>query len=153
MDYSDRTLAVLVFAATPSVKADHVFLIYMDGTQETPPNSSEAYGFGVAILNDDLTELNFIILYDGLEGGNVSGVHFHRGAFGQAGGVVRGYNQAAWPSPGGFVIESWTSSDPQQPLTEALVGAMFDGFVYFNIHTTRFPAGEIRGQLGYFFSY
>src|SRR5262249_33296764 len=42
----------------------------------------------------------------------------------------------------------WKTSDAD-PLTTEAMGAMFRGDIYFDINTTAFPLGEIRGQLGW----
>lgn len=143
----------LVLAATPAARADHVFLMFFDGSQETPPNSSGGYGFGVAIMSDDALRVDWAIQYAGLEGTTVSGSHFHIAPFGVAGGVVRGYPTSMFPLPEGLAVGEWTSKD-REPLNERAISAFFDGNVYFNIHTAPlFPGGEIRGQAFYLFSF
>lgn len=144
-------LACLI-AAAPSAKAEFVFLTFFSGSNEVPANNSGAFGIGIFVLNDEATSLDWGIYYTGLEGGNTSGAHFHMAPAGSNGGIIRAYPNAMFPSPEGSVTGAWTSAD-QQPLTEARAVAMFEGNVYFNIHTPMWPGGEIRGQMGFFFGY
>ncbi len=140
------TLAVL----TLPVKADPTtFTATFSGSQEVPPNASPATGFGSFVLNDSQTILTFTINYSGLIGGPVSGSHFHNAPAGVNGSIVRGYT--GFTSPNGTFTGTWASTDAQ-PLTSFLVGELFAGRIYFNIHTNGggapdFPGGEIRGQL------
>jgi hypothetical protein len=149
--------AVLVLALSAHVGAADVFVAQLTGDQETPPNSSGASGLAVLVLNDAQDTLTFRVDYGGLEGGTVSGAHFHRGDPGVAGGIIRGYNaevaEGDFTIPDGSLILSWTAGD-KQPLTADRIDQLFNGEIYFNIHTTpTYPGGEIRGQVYYWFSY
>lgn len=141
-----------LFAATPTAKADFVFLAFFSGANEIPPNDSGAFGIGIFVLDNDAQRLDWGIYYTALEGGTLSGAHFHRAPAGMNGGIVRGYPNAMFPTEGGTVVGTWLSTD-QQALTETLAVDMFEGNIYFNIHSQRWPGGEIRGQLGFFFGY
>jgi hypothetical protein len=59
---------------------------------------------------------------------------------------VRGLSLEVATSPSGSFTGVWTNVDAE-PLTSTRVNALFAGLSYFNIHTTQFPGGEIRGQL------
>ncbi len=144
----------LVLAAAPSAKADHVFYAFQDGSQEVPPNNSPGFGFAVFVLNDNLDSLKWGMFYSGMVGTTISGAHFHNAPFGMNGGIVRGYPNSMFTLPSGYIPNgSWLSTDAQ-PLTFALALELFNGNIYFNIHTTPgFGGGEIRGQVWYFYSY
>ncbi|MFQ5796265.1 MAG: CHRD domain-containing protein [Candidatus Bipolaricaulia bacterium] len=113
-----------------------------------------AVGVGVLVLNADHTELAFAVTYSGLSG-PVNIAHFHMGALGSSGGVVRTICGAP-PAPeapaqcpmgtSGTLAGVWTSSD-SQPLTPELVDALMAGRIYFNFHTTLNGPGEVRGQV------
>jgi hypothetical protein len=69
--------------------------------------------------------------------------HFHNGAIGVNGGVVRTItNDFAGNTASGI----WTSSDTE-PLTPGLIADLLAGNLYINVHTAANPGGEIRGQV------
>jgi len=61
----------------------------------------------------------------------------------------------ACPSPGGTVTGTVTAANVIGPLgqdispgqVEELIRAMRGGVTYANVHSSKFPAGEIRGQM------
>lgn len=101
--------------------------------------------------------------------GKVLFAHIHVGKPTDSGGVVLFFcgggntpaTQVACPTPdGGTVSGTWTAadirpvttqgvdpSDANQNTWERIVKAIRAGFTYANVHTTRSPGGEIRGQL------
>ncbi|MFQ5796264.1 MAG: CHRD domain-containing protein [Candidatus Bipolaricaulia bacterium] len=125
---------------------------------EVPPvdmgTPATASGMGVFVLNADHTELAYAITYSGLSG-PVNIAHFHMGALGDAGGVVRTICGAP-PAPeapsqcpmgmSGTLAGAWTSSD-SQPLTQEAVDALMAGSIYVNFHTSLNGPGEVRGQI------
>jgi hypothetical protein len=139
--------AVALFAAAPA--RAQVFTAVLNGAQETPtPIVTNATGTGSFTLTGGpgAWNLAFTLNWTGLQGGSVVGAHFHNAPVGVTGGVVRGYPAGSFSSPNGTFNDTWTSADAQ-PLTDALVAQMNLGNIYFNIHTTSFSSGEIRGQL------
>jgi hypothetical protein len=153
-------LTVFVVGLCEPAKADTLFVATLTGSQEVPPNMSPAVGFGTFVLNTAGTELTFNITFSGLIGGRISGAHFHNAPPGVNGGIVRHVSAASVPGPAGVFSGVWTVNDPplagvdpnRGPLTSFLVGELFAGRIYFNIHTNDgippdFPGGEIRGQL------
>ena len=124
----------------------------LNGGQEVPPVSTPATGTGTFVLNAAGTELTFSISYEGLVGqllGSI-GAHFHAPAMvGMNAPIVRALTPGELNGstvPDGTFSGVWTSAD-SQPLTPQLVEDLRNGLVYFNIHTTDFPGGEIRGQI------
>ncbi|MDH3890273.1 MAG: CHRD domain-containing protein [candidate division Zixibacteria bacterium] len=93
---------------------------------------SLASGFGVAILSADSTEVSFHIEHDV---SSVTAAHVHFAPACTNGGV-----SFAFTSPTSPIVETWsvTSSD----VTNLMAGGL-----YINIHSSTFPAGEIRGQV------
>jgi hypothetical protein len=141
-------LILLISAHTPA-HAVAIFTASLDQSQENPPTGSPATGLGVFVLNDAMTQLQFGVTFAGLVAPFIA-AHFHVGPPGVNGPIVRGMLPAeSTIFPGGmfgFFVGVWSSTDAE-PLTPALVTALFGGNIYFNIHSTAFPGGEIRGQL------
>jgi hypothetical protein len=124
------------------------FTATLTGLQEVPPNASLATGTGSFTLNPAQTQLTFNVSYSGL-GSAFLAAHFHNGAPGVNGPIVRGMTigpDGPGGSPNGSFTGVWSSADAQ-PLTPALVTQLFAGNIYFNVHTATFGGGEIRGQL------
>jgi hypothetical protein len=131
-----------VCSVSPSAPAATVdFSIELDGIQAG--TGSPATGSGIALLNTEARVLEWEITFnesaltDGL--GSVTVAHFHRGPRGSNGPVI---------APPGEVSGDGTSPMTGMATLEASQLADFlAGVAYFNIHTTAFPAGEIRGQV------
>lgn len=132
--------AITVFAI--SAQADTYFTGVLNGGQETPPNASAGTGFGRVTLNEAQSQINVTVFYGNPTplGTNVTIGHIHRGAPGVAGPIVFDL----MPTPGatsGSVVNATFAITPAQ------VADLKAGLYYFNIHTTGFPGGEIRGQI------
>ncbi len=131
--------AVAVFAlAVTSAQSATVFTASLDGPQSGTP--SPGTGFGTFILDDTETSLSYTITFSGLLAPETVS-HFHRGAPGVAGPVVRNLPL------GSPKVGVWSASDAAQPLTPQAVADLKAGLLYVNIHSSLYPAGEIRGQI------
>jgi hypothetical protein len=126
------TTALLVCGATTGL-ADTAFEATITGGQAVPPNPSGAYGTVTVILNADETEAAYAINFAGLEAEQTA-AHFHNAPPGEAGPVLFGLPL------GSPLAGIW-------PVTPSDVIELFAGRVYLNIHSTLYPAGEIRGDL------
>jgi CHRD domain len=106
------------------------------------------------------TTLHYVFTYEGLEGGTSLFAHVHFGERAVAGGVSfflcgGGGHPAACPDVSGTVEDDVTPADVVGPNGQGIeagsfseiVRAMRAGTAYANIHTTRWPLGEIRGQI------
>ncbi|RMG63591.1 MAG: CHRD domain-containing protein [Calditrichaeota bacterium] len=117
------------------------FFASLDGYQAVPQTGSPGYGSGYFVLSQDSSELYYQIVVSNLVG-NLTAAHFHNGAMGLTGPVVK---------PITFVGDTaqgvWSSLDPDYPLTPALLQELLNGNIYVNVLTDSFPAGEIRGQV------
>jgi hypothetical protein len=121
------------------------FTASLDGAQAG--TASTGTGTGSFSLSDDFTELKYIITYQGLTGPlSVAGGHFHVGAPGIAGPVVKPLLAGGGPAAQTF-SGTWRSTEGSSPLTPALVESLLAGRIYVNLHTAANPAGEIRGRL------
>ena len=123
------------------------------------PRSRQRAGASSARLVDDNT-IHYVFTYGGLEGGNSMFAHVHFGGRAIAGGVSfflcgGSTKPAACPNVEGTVEGDITSADIVGPDNQGIeigsfgeiVRAMRAGTAYANIHTTRWPGGEIRGQI------
>jgi hypothetical protein len=130
----------------------------LTGAQEVPPNASPATGIGTFQLNAALTQLSFNVTFGLPAGiplqGTYTVAHFHSGPAGVMGGIIRTMGAAEGPPVGsqsGVFSGLWTTGNPESltPHIPTLVGAQ-PGVpipIYFNIHSSLFGGGEIRGQL------
>ena len=118
------------------------FTAMLDSVQEIPAPAGPVPGTGTVWVT---LGTNGQITYGGtvshLSGG-INAAHFHNAAAGVAGGVVKGVT-----FNGTTVSGTWTTSDGTQPLTDALLRDLIKGKLYFNVHTSANPGGEIRGQV------
>jgi len=136
---------LLLLAMTGTGFTQFSFYTQLSANQSVPAvgTPSSGSGTGYFILNENKTELQFRITLCDLTG-PITAAHFHNDSFGKAGPVVRTISTAF---AGNTAAGVWTSVD-SEPLTPALVQALFDGELYINIHTAANGPGELRGQIG-----
>lgn len=151
--------------------ATHDIQLRLDGYQEVPSVSTSGKAFFWADLESDNNRVAWRLRYEDLEG-DVQQAHIHFARRGVAGGIVLflcsnlGNGPAGTPTcPGtrsgqlsGFITPADIS--PDIPATagaiaqgiepgeyEELGRALRAGALYVNVHSTRWPTGEVRGQL------
>jgi len=113
--------------------------VTFSGLQETPANNSTATGTLIGTYDDATNILTYTINFSGLSA-NTSAAHFHAAAPGIAGAIVIG----ATGFPTGVTSGAYNNN---HTLTATQEDSLKLGLWYFNIHTTAFPAGEIRAQI------
>ncbi len=120
----------------PSQSNQLTFTTQMRGANEVPANTSNASGQVDAVLNKDTNVLRWQLSYAGLSGPATAG-HFHGPApVGANAGIALPFDGAmASPMRG------------HATLTPAQAADLVAGKWYANIHTARYPGGEIRGQM------
>jgi hypothetical protein len=135
-----------------SVKSD-----VMTGYQETPGVSSVAFGSFTAEIDETTQTITFELTYVGLEA-PATAAHVHFGNRSTAGGISAflcgGGGKPPCP-PAGTVTGTITAADVIGPTLQGiepgqmpeLIRAMRAGETYANVHTSKFPAGEIRAQI------
>lgn len=104
----------------------------LSSAQENPPNGSTATGRGSVIVNPTTREITGGITFAGIA---ATAHHIHRGDT----TVVVGLTAAA--GGGVATVPSGTNLSP------ADYAELVAGTLYFNVHSTAFPGGEIRGQI------
>jgi hypothetical protein len=136
----------------------------MSGYLEAPPVSSVAEGDFRATIDDEADEIDFTLTYSGLEA-PVAQAHIHFGQRSVSGGIsawlcegtIQSPSASTPPCPGqgGTVSGTITPLEVIGPAGqgiapgefEELVAAIRAGRTYANVHSSKFPPGEIRGQL------
>lgn len=133
------TAAVLLVAGCGMMqpKSNQVaFTTQLRGANEVPAAATNATGQVDAVLNKDTNLLQWKMTYDGLSGPATAG-HFHGPAMvGANAGVSLPFNNPVTSPMAG-----------QATLTAAQAADLIAGKWYANIHTAKFPGGEIRGQM------
>lgn len=134
-----KLLPLLLLFALPLVSRAQVlyFNASLNGTQAG--TASLGTGFANAWLDVPSNILTFNVTWTGLGSLTTNG-HIHRGAPGVAGPVTV-------PFPGLPLGATFGSYANTFTLTAPLAADLIAGLDYVNIHSSQFPAGEIRGQL------
>lgn len=140
-------MGVLLLTSGTGARAATIFLTAtLTGSQETPPNTSPGVGAAAFMLDDVQGTLMSAVSFAGLitptllDDANTS-AHIHLAPPGVAGPIIRPYPTAPIGVTSGMFTDVWTG------LTSSDITALETGGTYINIHTTAFPAGEIRGQI------
>jgi hypothetical protein len=111
------------------------FLAQLDGAQEVPPNGSPGTGRADFTLWGDRSRLHLDLAVQGLTS-PITGSHLHRAPPGVNGPVVHDI--------GPFMTRIVRDLVPSGQDVDDLLAGLF----YVNVHTSAFPGGEIRGQVG-----
>ncbi|MGP1346303.1 MAG: CHRD domain-containing protein [Phycisphaerales bacterium] len=134
--------AALAFSAS-SFAQTTLFEAQINAQQQVPPNGSPATGSLTGIYDAGANTFSFSwSITDELLGMPSSpGAHIHLGPAGGNGPVLFGFNNpdGTWALSGSAVWSGLAASD---------VDALFNEGLYANFHTTAFPGGEVRGQIG-----
>ncbi len=119
-----------------------VFTTRLLGANEVPPVTTGARG-GVT-LSLDGTTLTVTGVFAGLSGDYAAG-HLHGGAAGANGPVVYGLTGTPTDDMRGGTFEA---GDNTFEIRSTFADSLRAGLVYVNVHSSAFPSGEIRGQVG-----
>lgn len=125
--------------ATPAGSPRFLFTTRLSGANEVPANSSTGTGFGRVVLNAAENQITASVYWEGLGSNTISG-HIHTGAVGVSGGITFDMAPPTGATRGSVVDKTFS-------ITPAQVATLRAGGMYFNIHSTNFTGGEIRGQL------
>ena len=108
--------------------------VTLSGKSEVPPNDSSATGTGTVSVSADRS-VKVEVTVSGMA---ATAAHIHQGAAGANGPVIVPLDKKG---DNAFV------SKPDAKLTESQYAAYKAGNTYLNVHSARFPPGEIRAQL------
>jgi hypothetical protein len=113
---------------------------FLGGPQEVPSNSSPGTGFGTVTLNAAQTQIVVNLFFSGLAApATAAHIHGFTGP-GTNSGVLFGFTGVPVATSGAIPPQTFS-------ITPAQVYSLLNGLAYFNIHTSTFPGGEIRGQI------
>jgi hypothetical protein len=134
------------------------------GYEEPPSVSTTGHGTFEANISQDEESFDYELTFADLEG-VVTQSHIHIGQTGVNGGIAIWLcgtatnpgpaGTPACPSPGGTVTGTASAAQVIGPAGQGVapgefaeaLRAMRAGFAYANVHSTRNPGGEIRGQI------
>ena len=115
-----------------------VLAAQLTAAQEVPSNATTATGNG--LVSFDAVTKKFTARLT-LSGMTTTAAHIHPGALGVNGPVLFPLSETAAGSG------VWVSA-ADAVLTDAQIALLSTGGLYFNAHSTAFPGGQIRGQIG-----
>ena len=111
---------------------------FLTGFQEVPPKNTGATGIGTATVTPSTRAITGGVTTTGITG---TVAHIHEGPVGVVSPVIVPMTETPAGS-GQWVIA------PNTVLTESQFASFQSGNLYFNVHSTANPVGEIRGQIG-----
>ena len=130
------SIAAFAFAAIPVLADEFKYTAMLTGAVQTPAGAINGTGTLDATYDTDTKTLTWTITYEGLSG-PVTAAHFHGPAKEgeDADPVVPLLDPLASPINGSAAL----TDDQYKDLSS--------GLWYLNLHTEKYPDGEIRGQV------
>ena len=125
----------------PEADINYKATLNMEQAGHTNPPDKNPSGLGSFNLSQDKTKLEVSVLVNDLTS-NITNAHLHYGPIGVSGSVVIPISQFLQGNSYHGVYDLTSLANK-----EAFLDSLQQGKIYVNIHTTNFPAGEIRGQL------
>ncbi len=162
-----KTLALLMLVSSlTAVRSQSTYYVFLDGPSESPANASPGTGVGTVVYDPTLHTLQLQVTFSGLTGITTAS-HIHAATAnpfaGTAGVATTTPSFAGFPlgvSSGSFsntldltVASSFNAAyvtangGTLTSAEAALAAAMAGGRAYWNIHSSTFGGGEIRGFL------
>jgi hypothetical protein len=159
-------LGLIVAASTASQALVVRYTADLSGSNESPPNSSPGTGQAAVTIDDGALTMQIEAIFNGLQG-NSTVAHIHAATAvpgtGNAGVATTTPTFAGFPAGvrNGSYSNSLNLLDPASynpafitanggsttSASAALISAIAAGRAYFNLHSTSFPGGELRGFL------
>ena len=127
-------LAISMMLTAAAAQAEMMkFTTELTGAAEVPPIDSAATGTAEVTLDTEAKTVTWVYKHDGLSG-DMKASHIHGPA-------------AATEAAGPVIDTTSESMAGTAPITDEQAADLMAGKYYFNVHTEKFPDGEIRGQL------
>lgn len=143
---------LVICLASVGAAADKSFKATLSGNEVAPPVKTMANGEATFQLSKDGKELTYKVTVSDIE--NVTAAHIHQGAMGKSGPPValidiKGKKEGK--VSGTLAEGSITSKDLMSSFkgktVKDLAKEIEAGNTYINIHTAKYPDGELRGQI------
>jgi hypothetical protein len=147
-------LLVATAGATPVFATDRNFFAFLDGFNEVPSILSQGSGFFRARLNRD-GSIDYVLKVRDLSG-TFAQAHIHFGQKDVNGGVmvflcggpsVPCAEEVSGTLTAASVVGAAAGQGVAAGDLDAVIQTLRSGNTYVNVHTSTFPAGEIRGQV------
>jgi hypothetical protein len=160
--------AILVLASgsfsttTKAWEDDIAISARMRGLGEVPPTNSQGAASLQGKISADKTSITFTLTWSGITGPPLFS-HIHFGPSKETGGVMvffcgGGGKPACTQATSGTASGTITAGDIVGPVLQGIdpapagqfsdvIRAILTNNAYANLHTTRFPGGEVRGQV------
>jgi hypothetical protein len=149
-------VVALVGSSASAGNNGRTFRASLNGFNETPSVSTTGRGSFRLTING--STMSYRLTYSGLEAAAAQ-AHIHFGDRDVAGGVVAflcgGGDKPACPATGGTVTGTIDAADIVELAAQGIEAGAFAEVVrairanvtYVNVHTSKFPGGEIRGEI------
>lgn len=143
-----------VSAAADTHFPDATFDAQLSGDNEVPAVASDGSGYATITLSEDETSIDYRLYVSDLD--DIVQAHIHVGAAGENGPVAAFlFGPADPPASSDGLLDEGTITEADLIATPGTFDGTMARFVelirsgdtYVNVHTTTYPAGEIRGQL------
>ena len=125
--------AFAISAGAPALGEMLTLKTQLTAAMEVPPTDSAATGTADVQVDTTAKKITWEIKHSGLSG-NPTAAHFHGPA-------------AAGQNAGPVIDITGKIEKGSADLTDAQLADLQAGKIYINIHTAKFPNGEIRGQV------
>lgn len=145
-DYMDKSTAV------KEMTGGKMFSATLTGNQVVPPVMTHAKGEAAFELGKDGTTLTYKVMVTDLE--NVTAAHIHLGKKGENGPpialikVKASKGKMTGMLANGQITKAELMTSFKGKDVHALISEIDAGNAYVNVHTAKYPDGEIRGQIG-----
>jgi len=143
---------LIIGLATAGIAAEKGFKAVLSGSEVAPAAMTMAKGDATFTLGKDGKELTYKVMVSDIE--NVSAAHIHMGKMGKNGPAValidiKGKKTGKFSGTlaEGKISEKELLGSLKGRTVKDLVKEIEAGDTYLNVHTDKYPDGELRGQI------
>lgn len=147
--------AATILSPVAAEAATFNYSVPLEAKQEVAPNFSDSSAIANAtgaLVGDPMNWVfSYAVNYSGLQGLLADG-HIHLGDRGKNGPVVHVLDNlpSLLGTQSGTIVGAWTSADvvaAGRTTPQNVFSSFLNGGYYFNLHSTIFRGGEVRGQI------